>query len=209
MSEPSPDPSAVIKLGGSLLDLPDLPVRLTNFLADFGRPHPIVLCGGGQSVDLIRKWDRLFNLGEEPSHWLALQALTVNSQVLAHAVPGLAYVTAISDFGRVWAAGETPVYDAYRFILDADEQRSGSLPRRWRVTSDSIAARAASHLNAAEVVLLKSVTLPPRVSFEEAAREGWVDPHFPVVAREVERVTSVNFREDAPPETVFFPEPST
>ena len=208
MREPIPEPSAVIKLGGSLLDLPDLPIRLTNFLADFGRPHPVVLCGGGTSVDLIRRWDRLFNLGEEACHSIALQALTVNSQVLAKAVPGLEYVTSISEFGRVWAAAHTPVYDAYRFILDVDEPRDDSLPRRWRVTSDSIAVRVASHLDASEVILLKSVTLPPRVSFEAAAREGWVDPHFPAVAREVARITSLNFREDEPPETIFFPEPS-
>jgi len=120
----------------------------------------------------------------------------------------LEYVTSISQFRGVWAAGRTPVYDSYRFVRDVDEQRSDSLPRRWRVTSDSVAARVASHLACAELVLLKSITLPPRVSFEEAARENWVDPHFPVVAREVSRITSVNFREDEPPETVFFPEPS-
>ncbi|MCH7892075.1 MAG: hypothetical protein IH921_11295, partial [Gemmatimonadetes bacterium] len=53
-----------IGVGGSLLDLPDLAARLTNFLADFSRPRPVMVCGGGPTVELIRRWDREFDLGE-------------------------------------------------------------------------------------------------------------------------------------------------
>jgi hypothetical protein len=52
----------------------------------------------------------------------------------------------------------------------------------------------AAVLGAPEVVLLKSRTLPERCTFAQAAEEGFVDPHFPVVAPAVGRVVAVNLR---------------
>ncbi len=197
--------SCVIKLGGSLLNLPDLPARLGNFLADFSRPRPVLLCGGGETVELIRRWDRAYNLGEEASHWIALQALTINALVLERAVPQLEHVESASAFPAAWAKGKVPLYDAYRFIRDVDEASPDPLPRRWRVTSDSIAARVATTLGAGEVILLKSVTPPDGLTTDEAARQGIVDPHFPIAARDVPRVVMVSLREDEPREVVLRP----
>ena len=81
--------SCVIKIGGSLLGLPDLAQRVANFLADFSRPRPVLTCGGGPTVDLIRRWDRLHGIGEEASHWISVKALGINAHVLAGALPGL------------------------------------------------------------------------------------------------------------------------
>ena len=199
-------PSSVIKVGGSLLDLPDLPARLENFLADFSRPCPLVVCGGGSTVDLIRRWDRTFAIGEEPSHWIALQALTINALVLERAVPRLERVSSASRFPGVWERGKVPLYDAYRFILDVDESSRDPLPRRWRVTSDSIAARMATAFEAGEVILIKSVTPPEGMTLAEAAKHGIVDPHFPVAARNVSRITVVNLREEESREVALVPE---
>src|SRR5262249_29874251 len=75
------------------------------------------------------------------------------------------------------------------------ERSSEPLPRRWRVTSDSIAARMATLLGAPEVVLLKSITIPEGMSIVEAAHQGIVDLHFPVAARELQHLVGVNLRE--------------
>jgi aspartokinase-like uncharacterized kinase len=195
----------VIKVGGSLLDLPDLAGRLTDFLADFARPHPLMVCGGGPTVDLIRQWDRQFDLGEETSHWISVRALTVNALVLARAVPRLRYTESLDELRGIWSTGEVPVYDAYTFLRQVDESGPHPLPRRWRVTSDSIACRLAAHLEAPEVILLKSATVPEGITYEEAARQGLVDPHFPTVAQEVPRVVIVNLREESPVEMVLSP----
>ena len=194
--------SSVIKLGGSLLDLPDLQPRLKNFLADLSRPHPVFTCGGGSTVELIRRWDRAFDLGEEASHWIAVRALTINSLVLERALPVLERAESSSAFASIWARGKVPLYDAYCFLRDADEASRDPLPRRWRVTSDSIAARMAAVLGAPEVILLKSVTPPEGITIEAAARAGIVDPHFPVASRDLDRVVLVNLREEEPREIV-------
>jgi len=195
-----PKVSAIIKLGGSLLDLPDLPARLGNFLADFSRVRPVLVCGGGPAVDLIRRWDQAFRIGEEASHWIALRSLTITALVLERIVPCLRYVETPAAFPAVWESGQIPVCDAYRFIVDVDELSDDPLPRRWRVTSDSVAARMATTLGASEVVLLKSITLPEGTTVEEAARQGFVDAHFPVAAAAGIRVIVVNLREKEPRE---------
>ena len=73
----NPNPESIIKLGGSLLGLPDLRSRLQNFLGDFSRSRSILICGGGDAVDQVRKWDHMYSLGETRSHWLALRALSM------------------------------------------------------------------------------------------------------------------------------------
>jgi len=199
-------PTAVIKIGGSLLGVPDLGARLANFLGDFSRPRSLVVCGGGEAVDALRRLDRVHNLGEELGHWLALRMLSVTARVVERVCPLLAVVDSPEDFAIVWSSGKVPVYDAFDFIIDVDDERLDPLPRRWRVTSDSIAARMAEHFRAAELVLLKSITLPERISIVEAASEGVVDAYFPTAARALDRVVAFNLREDEPRETLLVPE---
>ena len=195
--------SCVIKLGGSLLDLPDLQTRLPNFLADFSRPRPVLTCGGGPAVDLIRQWDRAYDLGEEASHWIALRALTITALVIEQAVPQLEHTESSGAFEAIWAKGKVPLYDAYAFIRELDEASRDPLPRRWRITSDSLAARMAALLGAPEVILLKSVTPPDGVTIEGAARAGIVDAHFPAASRGVDRVILFNLREDEAREVIL------
>ncbi len=55
----------VVKVGGSLFDLPDLGPRLVQFLARLPTREIILVPGGGPIADLIRKFDQLHGLGEE------------------------------------------------------------------------------------------------------------------------------------------------
>lgn len=197
-------PSTIIKLGGSLLGVPDLAGRLASFLGDFSRPRPILLCGGGEAVDLLRRWDRIYDIGDEPSHWIALRLLSVNSRIVARILPRhVVLVDSPEDCPLAWERQRVPLYDPFHFIADVDTDSLSPLPRRWRVTGDSIAARMATTFGAEELVLLKSVTLPARLSYVEAAKREHVDPHFPAAARGIPRVVSVNLREVDPRESVL------
>ncbi len=203
-----PPPTTVIRLGGSLLGLPDLPARLADVLGDFSRPRPILIVGGGEPVECLRRWDRLYGLGEETCHWLALRVLSIHTGVVEQLAPDLAAVDVPGACPALWQRGKTPVLDSHRFIADVDAHAPDPMPRRWRVTSDSIAARIATTLGAPEVVLLKSTTFPPGLSTIEAAAKGLVDPHFPTAARDVERIVSVNLRDDSPAESVLVQPPA-
>ncbi len=187
--------ASVIKCGGSLFDLADLPDRLETVLGD-SPSRSLLICGGGPTANLVRTWDRSFTIGEEPSHWLALRALSFNSHALGEAVDRLEYAGRPDEFEAIWTRGAIPVYDSHRFIAEIDETSRTPLPRRWRVTSDSIAARIAELFSARELILLKSTGIPPGTSSAEAAERGLVDEHFPLAAHSLTRVLWTDLRSD-------------
>jgi aspartokinase-like uncharacterized kinase len=185
----------VVKVGGSLFDLPDLGPMLRRWLAQDAPPRVLLVPGGGPTADVIRAFDERFRLGEEAAHWLALRALTVNAHLLAELVGGVV-VGGWEGCPTVWGEQRVPVLDGFAFAA-TDEARPDHLPHSWAVTSDSLAARAAVVGGAGRLILLKSVAVPEGVDWFEAARRGWVDDCFPTVLRQGRglRVTAVAFRD--------------
>src|SRR5262249_17943390 len=147
----------VVKVGGSLFDHPRLGPGLRAYLDSLGPARALLVPGGGIVADAVRQLDRVHNLGEEASHWIALRAMEVTGEFLARLIG--------DESPRIAIRG-----------LDFQD-----LPHSWAVTSDSIAARAAVVYGAERLVLLKSVDVPPGTPWEAAAERGWVDPHFPHV----------------------------
>jgi aspartokinase-like uncharacterized kinase len=198
---PSP---IIVKVGGSLFDLPDLRSRLIQFLRGQSCPEVVLVPGGGQMVDAIRHLDRSHGLSAEASHWLALRAMSLNAHFLATLLQteNTVVSAALEEWPELWRSGRIPILDAYLFAL-ADEARD--LPHSWDVTSDSIAARVARVVGARRLVLLKSVTPPDGASCVDLERRGIVDRFFTqALARDRScsrcNVEVVNFREWSPPE---------
>ncbi len=185
-----------IKLGGSLLDTPGLPSWLARFLAGHAGRRPVLIVGGGAPADFIRAMDQAHRFGEEVAHRLALRALDLTAHVASAIVVGTEVVESLGALPEVWRSGRTPILAPRRF-LDEDDRSSDALAHSWDVTSDSIAARVASRIAASELVLLKSVQLPPDVDRHAAARLGLVDPAFPVASRGLRRILVVNARDPA------------
>ncbi|MBX6313928.1 MAG: uridylate kinase [Isosphaeraceae bacterium] len=185
----------VLKVGGSLLDWPDLPRSLRRYLADRQRDRLVLIVGGGRAADWVRDLDRWHGLGEECSHELALRALDLTAYLLAALVPGLEVVTRLEEVAPAWATSLIPIL-APRLVLEADDRKSvDPLPHTWEVTTDAIAARIAARLDADELVLLKSTPLPPGTDRAGAARLGLVDPAFGRASRTLRRVTYLNLRD--------------
>lgn len=175
----------VVKVGGSLFDLPDLGERLQRWLARVGDAHVILVPGGGATADAVRAWDRRQQLGEDKSHWLALRALSLNAHFLGDVLPKSRVIENLDERHEAHSTGLLPILDMHAFARD-DEQYAGRLPHSWQVTSDSLAARVAERLPARRLVLLKSVTINAGIGWEEAARHGFVDGFFPEIARRLD-----------------------
>ena len=188
---------AVVKVGGSLYDLPDLGPRLRAWLKQASTADVLLVPGGGPTADVVRDLDRIHGLGEEQAHWLALGALQLNSHFLTWLLPSAVVVDHPEQ-----TAGGIKVLNAFQFLSrEKTACRRGRLPHCWAVTSDSIAARAAVVAEARWLFLLKSVDIPEGISWEEAAERGFVDEWF---ARTIQpalprlQVRAVNFREWSP-----------
>jgi aspartokinase-like uncharacterized kinase len=187
----------VVKIGGSLYDLPDLGSRLRRWLSECLSDASVILVpGGGGTADAIRYLDHRHGLGEETSHWLALRALTLNAHFLAALLPP---ACVLGDVGALRRAGNKNLFsilDVHEFAR-IDERRAGHLPHRWAVTSDALAARVAVVVQAHYLVLLKSTTIPPGMDWTEAGRRGLVDERFAEVLRDAPAdlcVSAVNLR---------------
>lgn len=184
-------PRRVIKLGGSLLDWPELPQAFSAWLALAPRAASIVVVGGGAIVESLRQLDKAAGLSAEASHWLAIQAMSLTAALAAERLHGATRVEEFEELQRTGGSG-VRIFDVERF-LRADAESADPLPCSWEVTSDSIAARLAVRLEAEELVLLKS-TLPRRhASRPMLAQDGFVDAYFPTAAESV-TVRAVDLR---------------
>ena len=178
----------VAKVGGSLFDLPDLRERLSAWSDGVEGDRILLVPGGGQAADVIRRLDRVHHLGESAAHWLAIRILTVNAHYLA-TVLDVPVVESASASG----ASRMAVLDPHPFCR-ADEGQTGAVGHTWRVTSDSIAARVAA-VASGPLVLLKSMDLPAGSTWETAGSAGLVDDTFADVVRRHDLAVSwVNLR---------------
>jgi len=181
----------VVKVGGSLFDLPELGPRLLRWLTELTAADVLLVPGGGPTADAIRDLDQRHGLGQEKAHWLALRALTLNAHVLANLLPGFRVVESTAE-----RLGGKAVLDPHAFCLaDERDHPAAALAHSWTVTSDSIAARVAIASGARQLILLKSVTLPQEIDWPQAARQGFVDGAFADLVRGVAalQVRAINF----------------
>lgn len=187
----------VIKLGGSLLDYDGLRSALPRWLAAQTPAANVLVVGGGDLVEDLRRLDRRFHLGEEAAHWLCIRAMGVTARLAAALWPELQFTARWAELVPLCEAGAgTVIFDVEHFLLHHDPHLPGeALEHGWTVTSDSIAARVAEVLGAAELALLKSSlpTFSP-LTCRAAAATGYVDPFFPRAAHRLSQIRAVDLR---------------
>lgn len=195
--EPRKLPLRVVKVGGSLFDLPDLRERLWSWLDAQPLAINILLAGGGELADVIRRADERHGLGESTSHWLCVELLSVTANWLARLIgqsqavssPAVAVYLCMSEPAVV-------VFDPRHFLgLDGRRASTEDVPESWKYTSDSISARLAIALHADELVLLKSCAPPDYERVEQLANAGYVDEYLPSLAAQVPQVRFENLRD--------------
>lgn len=193
----------VIKVGGSLLEFPDLAQTLRQWL-ELQAPAPTVLiAGGGKFADVIRDADVRFRLGEEAAHWLCIDALGVTARLVARLLPEAELecgeLVCLSERLNLAALGNgippLIVFDLQKFLRNEEPSRPHPIPHAWSVTSDSLAARLAEVLAANELVLLKSASGTSHGSPNAASEAGFVDAHFPRASERLPFVRCVNLRD--------------
>lgn len=164
----------VIKLGGSLLDWPHTPQRISEWIERQPRAINFWMVGGGRLVDEIRRFDRQFGLDEIIAHSICLNLMSVTVRLINHWFPNWPVCQCASDVSSALTKGKTShlILDFERWLKTnasvGDKTSIGktsigdrqvdltSLTESWEVTSDSCAAYFAASIQADELVLLKS-----------------------------------------------------
>jgi 5-(aminomethyl)-3-furanmethanol phosphate kinase len=193
----------IIKLGGSLMSLPDLNERLHSLLKRVSG-QCLIVPGGGAAADEIRELDRLVSLSAMQSHWWAIEAMSFNADVLSRLL-GRDFAVSASreDAESVRHKSRFSILDPTRFLV-AEEQRTvvpkeclsaSILPASWDVTSDSIAAWIAHRWPTKRLVMVKSCDRPLG-SIWDWSKAGAVDPCFPQIAQGLS-IDWVNLLRDA------------
>ncbi|MCA9235991.1 MAG: hypothetical protein KDA44_11000 [Planctomycetales bacterium] len=193
----------VVKIGGSLFDLPDLPERLWKWMAVQSPAHHVLVAGGGKLVNVVREWDRQKTLDDAAAHWMCVDLLTVTAHFLHDRLPEIPLVEDDRLLcQRVGQQGAT-IFGPARWMRHSEPALPGVwLPSSWSTTSDAIAGRLAVALRAQEFVLMKSTLPPRRMAWELSALAAaeYIDPILAQMAPDLPPTWFVNLRKD-PPET--------
>lgn len=150
----------LVKVGGSLLTLPDLAERLQALFTALEADQILVICGGGQAADAVRNWDRIHGLSDQASHWLAIDSLAVTASLLVEVLPRAALARSRQVADSMGSAGTVAVLVPRPILEELDDATHQRLPVGWDCTSDSIAAWIATQWDVESLVLAKSVDVP-------------------------------------------------
>jgi aspartokinase-like uncharacterized kinase len=143
---------AILKVGGSLSHSPALP-DLCREISRLGTYHRLLIVpGGGEFADLVRKFYARWQLSETTAHRMAILAMDQYGYLLGDLIPGAELVADLPAVAQVAPGSRVPVLLPARLMEQLDP-----LPHSWQVTSDSIAAWVAGALRATLFVLLKDV----------------------------------------------------
>jgi aspartokinase-like uncharacterized kinase len=171
---------AVLKMGGSLANNPTGLTRLCQELSALAKAHRIVIVpGGGEFADTVRKLDKTYRLSNTVAHKMAILAMDQYGFLLSDVTPK-SYVSCSLEEISKSAKGTLPIILPSQLMF-----REDPLKHSWDVTSDTIAAYIAQLLHAEKLILVTDVdgifsedpkkTLDAKLVEELSAEEllGW------------------------------------
>jgi aspartokinase-like uncharacterized kinase len=189
----------MVKVGGSLFDLPELPQRLRAWLNEQSSAHNVLVAGGGPLVEQIRTWNAAEPIDDVAAHWMCVDLLTVSAHLLHAWLPEVPLIENDQLLcQRVGEPGAT-IFGPAAWMRHSEPGLPGTwLPSNWTTTSDSIAGRLAAALRADEFVMLKSALPRRRISKDLSALAaiGYVDSVLARMAPELPLTRLVNLRSD-------------
>lgn len=180
----------VVKLGGSLADWD----RLPHCLACLVPLGLVIVPGGGPFADQVRAAHSRWRFDQTTAHGMALLAMCQFGRMLAGLEGRLRLAGTLADLRAQTQRGLTAVW-----LPGPDDPELSGVEASWDVTSDSLAAWAATKLEASELILLKSVRRSPKdATLARLGEDGVVDRAFARHAAAAPFSTWLCHREDYP-----------
>lgn len=162
----------VVKIGGSLEQSGDLLVCLNRIVHHY--PYRLVIVpGGGRFADQVRSAQRRWHFDDSVAHEMAILAMQQMALLLKALQPQLHLASSVAAVRRELDAGHIGLWSPEVETLNA-----AGIAASWDVTSDSLAAWLAAELDAEELILVKSVTVPAVWDVGTLSAQGIVDKAF-------------------------------
>lgn len=173
----------VVKIGGSLLLREDLVVAVEFWLAQQSPAETLVVVGGGELIDAVRRLDQVRPLDPVSLHWRCVALLDTTLE-MAEQWFRWPSVWCSDEFKDAIANGfstDLPTLISAKSFYrpDSEYRESDRLPHDWRTTTDSIAALLGILTRADEVALLKSCDVDGSEQLRELVDRGIVDGALP------------------------------
>ena len=150
----------VVKVGGSLF--PDYAIDLVKKLKN---TDSLVILGGGEFANLIRKYDDILNLSDETAHTAAIECMDILAQLVDDKVSSSKLAYSIEEAEKINKMGLTPILIVSKILKEED-----SFECSWDVTSDSIAAYISHLLNANLLIVTNVNGIYTREPSEEGSK---------------------------------------
>ncbi|WP_407378906.1 delta 1-pyrroline-5-carboxylate synthetase [Methanobrevibacter sp.] len=150
----------VVKIGGSLF--PDYAIKLAEKLEN---TNSLIILGGGEFANLIRKYDSAQNFSEEVTHYTAIDCMDIIAKLVNDKVSSSKLVFTLDDALSISDEGFTPIFVVSDFLKKEDPFECS-----WDVTSDSIAAYVSHCLNANLLIVTNVNGIYTREPSEEGSK---------------------------------------
>lgn len=128
----------VIKIGGSLF--PEYSIELAKSLEN---QKCLIVVGGGEFANLIRKYDSNCSFSNDITHETAINSMDIIAKLLNDKLAFTELSSSIEEAINISSSGKVPIMLCSEIILNEE-----SLKHSWEITSDSIASFLASKLDA-------------------------------------------------------------
>ena len=103
----------------------------------------VIILGGGEFANLIRKYDAEQEFSQEVNHWTAIDCMDIMAKLVDDKVESAKLAFTVDEIEEISDEGFTPIFIVSQFLKTEDPFECS-----WDVTSDSIAAYVAHLLNA-------------------------------------------------------------
>lgn len=150
----------VVKIGGSLF--PDYAINLAKKLEN---TNSLIILGGGEFANLIRKYDDIENFSAEVTHFTAIDCMDIIAKLVDDKVSSTKLAFSLDDAKQIANDGFTPIFAVSKFLSTENPFECS-----WDITSDSIAAYVSNLLNANLLIVTNVDGIYTREPSEEGSK---------------------------------------
>ena len=118
--------------------------RLNAWLAEQPPACNVLIAGGGDFADAVRRAQSIHRFDDETAHWMCVRSLSVTAHLLGQLFPNAITARSLDDVLTVALNRAAPIiFDPADFLRHDEPQTPGMpLPHDWTATTDSKIGRA-------------------------------------------------------------------